>query len=73
MSLGAATHDATAALPRLPAITGSIASAARSVGYALVGVALLLLVWWIGGWIVASNPSTANFAGFAPAPTLARL
>ena len=48
-------------------------AAARSAGFALVGVAVLLVIWWIGGWIVASNPATANFAGFAPAPTLARL
>ncbi|MEQ1716415.1 MAG: ABC transporter permease, partial [Hyphomicrobium sp.] len=38
----------------------------------VVGVSALLIIWWIGGWIVASNPATANFAGFAPGPTLSR-
>jgi NitT/TauT family transport system permease protein len=33
----------------------------------------MLAFWWIGGWLVASNPATVNFAGFAPAPTFARL
>lgn len=73
MSLGAIADEAGATLPRPSEIAGSISAAARSLGYALVGVAVLVLVWWIGGWIVASNPTTANFAGFAPAPTLARL
>jgi NitT/TauT family transport system permease protein len=73
MSLGAVADDPTAALQGPPAIAGSIPAAIRSTGYTLLGVAILLLVWWIGGRIVASNPSTANFAGFAPAPTLARL
>lgn len=38
----------------------------------IVGVSALLLVWWIGGWIIASNPATKNFAGFAPGPALSR-
>lgn len=38
----------------------------------IVGVSALLLVWWIGGWIIASNPATQNFAGFAPGPALSR-
>lgn len=50
-----------------------LGAAARTVGSALVGVCILLVLWWIGGWIVASNPATSNFADFAPAPTLERL
>ncbi|MFN3744909.1 MAG: ABC transporter permease [Hyphomicrobiaceae bacterium] len=45
----------------------------RAVGLALVGVAALLLLWWLGGVMVANNPRTAAFANFAPGPTLARL
>jgi NitT/TauT family transport system permease protein len=45
----------------------------RSAGFALVGIGVLLGVWWAGGWAVAHNPATENFAGFAPAPTFARL
>lgn len=39
----------------------------------LLGMALLLGVWSIGGWIISRNPATANFAGFAPLPTFRRL
>lgn len=38
----------------------------------VVGVSALLAVWWLGGWLIASNPATSNFAGFAPGPTLKR-
>lgn len=60
--------------PRRPAIVGArVRGALRSGGFALLGIAVLLALWWIGGWIVASNPKTANFAGFAPVPTFERL
>jgi NitT/TauT family transport system permease protein len=39
----------------------------------LLGLAMLFALWWLGGWLIAHNPRTATFAGFAPAPTLARL
>lgn len=55
------------------ASTRRLAGAVRSLGFASVGIGVLLLAWWIGGWIVAHNPATANFAGFAPAPTFERL
>ncbi|WP_421851605.1 ABC transporter permease [Oricola sp.] len=44
-----------------------------SVGYAVLGMALLLLFWWIGGLMVQNNPATMAFADFAPAPALDRL
>lgn len=53
-------------------VRSMLASAFRSVLPTVVGVAVLLAVWWLGGWIIASNPATKNFAGFAPGPTLAR-
>lgn len=40
---------------------------------ATLGVLILLLVWWFGGVLIASDPDTEAFAGFAPAPTLAAL
>jgi NitT/TauT family transport system permease protein len=51
----------------------SMGGTARSMVFSLIGIGILLVVWWIGGWIVASNPATVNFAGFAPAPTFERL
>jgi len=59
-------HARDAAVRRLAAM-------ARTLGFAAIGTAVLLVTWWIGGWIVAHNPSTANFAGFAPVPTFERL
>ncbi len=38
--------------------------------YPIAGLALLLGVWWYGGYLVASNPATQAFAGFAPTPAL---
>ncbi|MCB1800316.1 MAG: ABC transporter permease [Gammaproteobacteria bacterium] len=43
------------------------------IGYPLAGIAVLLAVWWLGGWLIASNPDTEPFADFAPAPAFARL
>jgi NitT/TauT family transport system permease protein len=42
-------------------------------GYPLAGIALLVAVWWLGGWLIASNPDTESFADFAPAPAFERL
>lgn len=39
--------------------------------FATSGMLILLAFWWLGGWLIASNPDTAAFAGFAPAPALA--
>ena len=50
-----------------------LAGGARSFGFAAIGTAVLLVAWWIGGWMVARNPATANFADFAPVPTFERL
>lgn len=45
----------------------------KTLALSLAGFALLLAAWWFGGWLVASNASTAAFADFAPGPTLKRL
>ena len=39
--------------------------------YPLIGIAVLLAVWWLGGAIVAADPDTAAFSNFAPAPAIA--
>jgi NitT/TauT family transport system permease protein len=48
----------------------SLSKAAMSIVVPSAGIALLLAVWSLGGWLVASNPRTASFAGFAPIPAL---
>jgi len=45
----------------------------RSVVNAAIGIALLMGLWWLGGWAVSSNPRLFAFSNFAPVPTLTRL
>jgi NitT/TauT family transport system permease protein len=42
-------------------------------GYPLAGIAVMVALWWLGGYLIASNPDTESFADFAPAPAFARL
>lgn len=41
--------------------------------YSVLGIVMLLALWWYGGYVIASNPDTESFAGFAPGPAFARL
>jgi NitT/TauT family transport system permease protein len=41
--------------------------------YPMIGILVLLAVWWLGGWAIASNPDTESFADFAPTPAFLRL
>lgn len=45
----------------------------RKIAYPAAGIGGLLALWWVGGALIASNPDTAPFAGFAPGPTFAML
>ncbi|NVK47363.1 MAG: ABC transporter permease [Rhodobacteraceae bacterium] len=45
----------------------------RGLANGLLGVGLLLMLWWIGGRIVETSDDLFAFADFAPAPTLTRL
>jgi NitT/TauT family transport system permease protein len=38
-----------------------------------IGIAILLGLWWLGGYLIAANPATAAFAAFAPGPTFSSL
>ena len=46
---------------------------AQSFTNAVLGMSILLLLWWLGGLAIASNPDTAAFADFAPGPTFSAL
>ena len=35
----------------------------------VAGLAILLALWWIGGYLLYINPDTTNFADFGPGPT----
>jgi len=54
-------------------VYGALTSGARSSGQGLLnffgGLAILLVLWWIGGYFIATNPTTATFASFGPIPT----
>ncbi|WP_319381153.1 ABC transporter permease [Thiomicrorhabdus sp.] len=39
----------------------------------LFGMTILLVLWWIGGVLIQSNPDTEAFADFAPGPALSAL
>lgn len=54
-------------------VRGCFLAVVNAVGPTTVGVSVLLAIWWLGGWLIASNPDTASFADFAPGPTLSRL
>lgn len=46
---------------------------ARNLGPGLAGIAVLLLLWGLGGAALRADPATQAFAGFAPGPALAAL
>ncbi|WP_419247687.1 ABC transporter permease [Roseibium aggregatum] len=56
-------------------VSGHARAAALAVdlAYALGGMALLIVLWWLGGRIAQSNPDLFAFTDFAPGPTFARL
>lgn len=60
-----------------PALSTLVTQAAgtrlKALQYPLLGIALLLGLWWLGGQIIASNPETEAFAGFAPVPSFLAL
>lgn len=33
------------------------------------GLAILFALWWVGGYLISMNPTTASFAEFGPIPT----
>lgn len=41
--------------------------------YSAVGIGALLALWWLGGYLLATNPSTAYFSALGPGPTFVRL
>ena len=51
----------------------STAATAKSLGKSLfnwaAGLAILLVLWWFGGYLIEINPATTNFKDFGPIPT----
>ncbi|WP_371414906.1 ABC transporter permease [Hydrogenovibrio sp. JE_KL2] len=59
-------NKATSAFRQLPVWV-------QNVSFSTFGMAILLLLWWLGGIWIASNPDTESFASFAPAPAFEAL
>jgi NitT/TauT family transport system permease protein len=51
------------------AASSALKSAGRSLFNAVVGLAILLGFWWLGGYLIFINPDTTHFAGFGPLTT----
>ena len=65
MSNGAAHADAIA-----PAVkTGELHPVWRRIFNGVVGLTILFVLWWLGGYALSANPTTASFADFGPIPT----
>lgn len=70
----------TTTTPMMVSVVNKAASAfrqlpvwAQNISYSTFGMAILLLLWWLGGLWIASNPDTESFASFAPAPAFEAL
>ncbi len=68
-----ATEHLSGALAGNVSAARLLLAAGRKLLPAMMGVAGLVGLWWLGGWIVASNPATSSFADFAPGPAFSRL
>lgn len=67
MNFAAATEQKRFHLPKIAY------GYSRQVLIPFFGVAVLLALWWLGGWLISINPDTASFSDFAPEPTFFRL
>ena len=59
--------------PAIPAWRLPSLGAFRGLANAVVGIAALLVLWWVGGKLVENSPGMFAFANFAPEPALTRL
>ena len=50
-----------------------IARTLNGVKYPALGIAILLALWWLGGYAIASDPDLSAFSDFAPGPTFKAL
>ena len=46
---------------------------ARRVLFPLIGISVLMALWWIGGQLLYLNPATRSFAGLGPVTTFAAM
>ena len=53
--------------------TSQIFSWLKSLQYPAMGITGLMVLWWVGGFIIENDPDLSAFAAFAPAPTFSAL
>ena len=71
MNNGAANADAAAIQA---AVTRDfLQSAWRRFINGIIGLSILFVLWWIGGYALSANPATESFSDFGPIPTLTTL
>lgn len=58
--------------PYQPEMASNTGRSSRSAAYNLIGISLLLGLWWFGGYLIESSDDLFAFADFAPAPVLIR-
>lgn len=73
MTTASTTHTAVAATDARDRVRSGGRRRLRWLVDPLIGIAALLALWWLGGYLIASNPATASFASFAPGPTFVQL
>jgi NitT/TauT family transport system permease protein len=66
----AAAGDGAAAAVAAPASSRAAQAAARGLANFAGGLAILAVVWLIGGYLLTLNPNTKSFASFGLLPTL---
>ncbi|MDN7130938.1 ABC transporter permease [Halomonas sp. MC140] len=42
----------------------------KALSYPILGIGILLALWWVGGYLINRNPDLMAFSSFAPAPAL---
>jgi len=47
-----------------------VRSAPRRIFNGAIGLGVLFVLWWIGGYALSTNPATESFSDFGPVPTL---
>lgn len=59
--------------PRKPAMRSLLLSFVAFTGFPILGMTLLLSLWWLGGVFISNNPDLVAFSAFAPGPTFEAL
>ena len=73
MSVAAASAEAVGAEEGTRPERAMLLARVWRVGYSALGIAIFVALWWLGGYLIASDPDMAAFSDFAPLPTFLML